>query len=458
MRLRWIIVGSLLVVALVAAAATYALTDDEASSGSRSIPQASPAQLAAAGLGKLPLVPRSARVDLEAPPFSNPTRITNPLFPISNLRSAILAGRVEGKPFKVETTLLPETDLIRWGSGPPVETLVSQYVAYLDGELEEVALDRYAQADDGSVWYFGEDVFNYQDGVIADTEGTWIAGKDGPPAMIMPARPGVGDVYMPENIPGLVLEQVTVKRVDVAVEGPQGPVAGAMIGQELHQDGAREDKTFAPGYGEFFTGAGGDVEALALAVPIDGLRGQPSRDLQAIGTGADAAFTQARAKDWKAASATVATLQRAWRRFRGGQVPPRLVPGMSRALEGLARSVGARNSVQARRAAIDVAQAALDLELRHRPPVEIDRARFALWARRLQVDSRAGDSARALGDVATLEWIRDRIVRGLDPVTVTRIDAQLVELRTLVNDEELEGAAAGAARLYAVTRSAVSGS
>jgi hypothetical protein len=131
---------------------------------------------------------------------------------------------------------------------------------------------------------------------------------------------------------------------------------------------------------------------------------------------------------------------------------------MSRALEGLARSVGARNSVQARRAAIDVAQAALDLELRHRRPVEIDRARFALWARRLQVDSGAGDSARALGDVATLEWIRDRIVRGLDPVTVTRIDARLVELRTLVNDEKLQGAAAGAARLYAVTRSAVSGS
>jgi hypothetical protein len=35
----------------------------------------------------------------------------------------------------------------------------------------------------------------------------------------------------------------------------------------LHQDGEREAKTFAPGYGEFFTGGGGAVEALALAVP-----------------------------------------------------------------------------------------------------------------------------------------------------------------------------------------------
>ena len=34
-------------------------------------------------------------------------------------------------------------------------------------------------------------------------------------------------------------------------------------------DGTTEDKTFAPGYGEFYTAGGGDVEALALAVPTD---------------------------------------------------------------------------------------------------------------------------------------------------------------------------------------------
>jgi hypothetical protein len=30
--------------------------------------------------------------------------------------------------------------------------VLSQYLAYLDGRITEVALDRYAQADDGSVW------------------------------------------------------------------------------------------------------------------------------------------------------------------------------------------------------------------------------------------------------------------------------------------------------------------
>src|SRR6266498_2902874 len=142
--------------------------------------------------------PASKRVDLTRPSFSDPAKITNPLFPISELRSALLLGHVDGKPFRTETTLLPGTQTIAWG-GQQIRVLVSQYVAYLDGRLEEVALDRYAQADDGSVWYFGEDVFEYRNGVVATTEGTWLAGRDGPPAMIMPAKPKVGDVYRTEN-------------------------------------------------------------------------------------------------------------------------------------------------------------------------------------------------------------------------------------------------------------------
>jgi hypothetical protein len=285
--------GLVLVVALAVGGCRH---DDDASTP---IPQVTPAQVAAANLDELPLAPKSRRVDLVAPPFSNPTKVTNPLFPIANLRSAILNGSVEDKPFKVETTLLPGTRIIGWPDGKQVETLVSQYVAYLDGRIEEVALDFYAQADDGSVWYFGEDVFNYQEGLIGDTEGTWIAGQEGPPAMIMPADPQLGDVYRPENIPGLVFEEVTVKRVGETVEGPRGPVKGAIIAEELHQDGMREDKTFAPGYGEFFTGAGGDVEALALAVPTDRLPGPVPVELEALVAGADDVFDQAQSGDWQ---------------------------------------------------------------------------------------------------------------------------------------------------------------
>ena len=202
-----------------------------------------------------------------------------------------MVGQVDGKPFRTEVTLLPDTRIIEW-QGQQVETLVSQYTAYLDGRIHEVAYDFYAQADDGSVWYFGEDVFNFKDGYIADTHGTWIAGEDGPAAMIMPSDPKVGDVYRPENIPGFVFEEVTVSprtRRSTARWVPSTEGSSS----RLHMDGTTEDKTFAPGYGEFYTAGGGDVEALALAVPTDAASGPTPAELQtslaALSTSFDAA-------------------------------------------------------------------------------------------------------------------------------------------------------------------------
>jgi hypothetical protein len=412
------------------------------------VPQPTRAQLAAAGLAELTLAPERERVDLTAPRFSDPTDVTNPLFPISDLRSAVLSGRVEGKPFHTETTLLPETRIIEWAEGEPVETLVSQYVAYLGGRIEEVALDYYAQADDGSVWYFGEDVFNYnENGEIADTEGTWLAGKDGSPAMIMPAHPHVGDVYRTETIPGLAFEQVTVKTTDKTVQGPSGPVEGAMVGEELHDDGSLEDKVFGPGYGEFFTGGGGDVEAMALAVPTDAVAGPPPAALGTISSGADRAFDAIRTESWRAASAAGAATKAAWDAYRGDDVPPRLAPEMSRAVAALAAAIDARDRARAGTAAIDVAQSALDLKLRYRPPAEIDLARFELWTRQILVDALAGDLVGVRGDLATLEWIRDRFREILASADLTRIDARLLTLREAVVDEDLGAATAEAQRL-----------
>jgi len=436
------------VLGLTTALMAYATRDGSVGSRQATVPQPTAAQLEAAYLGKLRVAPESKRVDVVAPTFPDPTTITNLLFPISNLHSAVLNGRVDGKPFHTETTLLPETRIIEW-AGQQVETRTSQYVAYLDGRIEEVALDYYAQADDGSVWYFGEDVFNYEDGHIADTDGTWLAGKEGPPAMIMPGEPHVGDVYRPENVPGLVFEEVTVKAVDKQVAGPRGRVEGAIVAGELHQDGSRESKTFAPGYGEFFTSSGGDLEALALAVPTDALDSPVPGELEVLSTSADRAFAAVRASDWKAASASFRKLAAAWTSYRSGQVPPRIAAEMASAIRGLERAVAARERLHASTAAIDISQSALELELRHRPPAEIDRARFELWVRQLVVDATAGDADGVRGDLATLEWIRDRFAVTIDKVGLTRIDTQLVGLRAALNDDDLPGVAAGAARLRA---------
>ena len=349
-------------------------------SASTAVPQPTQAQMAASGLGKLPVAPAGRRVDLVAARFSNPTAITNPLFPISNLGSVVLNGRVDGKPFRTETTLLPDTRIIEWTPGQCVKTLVSQYVAYLDGRVQEVALDFYAQADDGSVWYFGEDVYNYERGVVADTSGTWLAGKEGPAAMIMPAAPEVGDVNRPENIPGLVWEEVSVKEIGRTVRGPRGPITGAMVGRELHDDGSFSDKVFAPGYGEFYSAHEGDVEALALALPTDARPGPPPPALRQLSEGARRVFTAAGAGRWPQAVKAKRALHRLLGAHRVGEVPPRLVPPTTRALAALDNAIAARERGTARNAALDLSLAVLDLRLQYQPIASIDRARFGVWA------------------------------------------------------------------------------
>jgi hypothetical protein len=362
----------------------------------------------------------------------------------------IFSGKVDGKPFHTETTLLPETRIFEWSPGQRVEARVSQYFAYIDGRIEEVALDYYAQADDGSVWYLGEDVYDYDRGGRVDsTLGSWLAGKEGPIEMIMPADPKPGDVHRAENIPGIAFEEVEIKTVGKTVNGPAGPVKGAMVGRELHDDGSYSDKVFAPGYGEFFSAHEGDTEALALAVPTDALEGSPPAALEALSSAAQDVIDPARSGNWRSASTGSRAASRAWVAYQREQVPPRLAAEMKRALAALSSAVRKRDRARAGTAAIDVAQSALDLELRYRPPAEIDLGRFGLWANQLLVDAAAGDVGGVRGDVTTMEWIRDRFARTIEPAELTAIDAHLIALReTVANEgEDLKAAKAEASEL-----------
>jgi len=412
------------------------------------VPQPTQAQLDVAGLGDLPLAPNSARRDLVAAPFNDPTDVDNPLFPISDLHSAILNGHVDGKVFHTETTLLPFTKIIEWTPGQCVRVLVSQYMAFLDGKLQETAIDHYAQADDGSVWYLGEDVSDYSaNGLIISTEGTWQAGTEGPVAMIMPSDPQVGDAHRAENIPGNSFEEVHISQIDQTFDGPSGPVSSGIVATEIHQDAAPSDKLFAPGYGEFRSTDGPDVEAMALASPTDSLPGGVPAELTTISKGADSIFAShlATPAQWKKAQTIAQGMLDAWVTFSAGDVPPRLVKPTRDALEGLLAQIASRDVSKTHDASIDAAYASNDLQLRYRPVTEIDTIRFELWVRRALADATAGSLGGVRSDQVTLEWIRDRIAHTLDPVTRVTIDTMVGELGTAVVDHDL-GAAADTAR------------
>jgi hypothetical protein len=392
----------------------------------------------------LPLAPESDRVDLVTPTFSNPTSITNPLHPTSRVQQTIYGGHVEGKPFRTEVTLLAQTKPIEWGGGA-VDTAVSQYVAYLDGRIHEVALDWYAQADDGSVWYFGEDVFNYEDGKVADTEGTWIASEETPAAMIMPADPKVGNVYRPENAPQVVFEEVRVEKVDQTIPGPSGTISGAIEVSELHMDGMREGKVFAPGYGEFSTGnPDEDLEAVSLAVPTDSRQGPAPAEFGALPGAVDAVYRAVGDEDVEATQATAA-LTAAWEAARTKGVPPQLESQMTADLDALNAATGQQDWEVAQAAILRIAQNETDLRLLHHRVIDVDLARLQLWTRQLAIDVAAEDAGLVLANVAALERVWERTRHAVDPAAP--VDAALREVRKAADAEDLAAVDRAAAPL-----------
>jgi hypothetical protein len=195
------------------------------------------------------------------------------------------------------------------------------------------------------------------------------------------------------------------------VQGPRGPVRGAIRIQAQLLDGTVEEKIFAPGYGEFQ----GRVRSLderynvALAVPIDAKPGPVPRELKKLSTGSARIFRAAPARRWHRISATLDRMDAAWDAHRAGNIPKLLDIQMSDGLSALHAAVDARKPAAVRQAAINAAQASLDLQLRYRPRVDIDRARLGQWRRQLRVDRAAHDAAAVAGDQVTLKTIRDRI-------------------------------------------------
>ncbi len=348
------------------------------------------------------------QVDLYTPAFSNPTMIDNPLFPVSGQGQVIHLGTLEGDPLRFETTLLPWTKTVAF-NGRQVETAVIEYVAYQDMRIVETAYDYFAQDDAGAVWYFGEDVDNYSDGVIEDHEGTWLAGKDGPAGMIMPAAPKLGDVYRPENIAGSVFEEVTVKRTGVTFQGPTGSVPGGIVVEECLMDGTTEEKFFAPGYGEFQIHTEDESAKVALLVPKDSKPGAVPGPLDTIEDAADELIRNAGRLSPEERRQKLDGVSSAWARYRKTALPPLLKIQMADAIRELSSAVADGAGDGIRRAAVGVAHAAVDLTLQYEDPASVDRDRLDIWRQQLALDRLTGEPGDVAGDRAVIRVVGARI-------------------------------------------------
>src|SRR2546425_6454 len=142
-----------------------------------------------------------AEVPSRPPTFSNPLNINNAFFPFQPDGLKVYAGSDHGTKVKAIDHYLTATRTFRLnGKNVACHILVEE--AYEDGELVERSLNYFAQADDGAVYYFGEVVNIYANGVIVSHEGSWLVGS----ATLPSDPPGIGNapqpgLFMPSYFP-----------------------------------------------------------------------------------------------------------------------------------------------------------------------------------------------------------------------------------------------------------------
>ena len=267
--------------------------------------------------------------------------------------------------------------------------------------------------------------------------------------MIMPAEPAVGDVYRPENSPGLVFEEVTVKSVDETLDGPFGPISGGLRVDELHMGGAHEEKFFAPGYGEFYTEADDEIEALAMAVPTDAAQGEMPAEVESLATATADALAGVAGGDWAAATAATDRARASWDAMPDGVAPALVSPALEAALAELSDALAAQDTEAAGTSAMAAALLSSDLELRYRPVGDVDRARIGLWASRVAADLAIDDAAGVSSDLFALDYVRERLTSAISAEEMTRLNGLMEELGAAVAAEDAETATALAGELRA---------
>lgn len=123
---------------------------------------------------------------------------------------------------------------------------------FLNDQLVEDTYDWFAQDKDGNVWYFGEDVDNYVDGVVADHYGSWEAGVDGAePGIIMLGNPAVGLKYRQEHYEGQAEDQGEIVGKNESVSVIAGSFSGCLKIKETNplDPSFLEYKYYAKGVG-----------------------------------------------------------------------------------------------------------------------------------------------------------------------------------------------------------------
>lgn len=197
--------------------------------------------------------------------FSHPRDLTNPYLPLATLNQDILEGTEEGKKIRVERTARMDKHKTFKINGQKVEAAVFEDRAFLNGELEEVATDYFAQDNAGNVYYLGEDVNEYAKGKVTSHDGAWLLGKDTQtPGLVVPAHPKVGEKFKSEDVSREIDESDVVISLSETVTVPAGTYRNCLKIEEHPAGEGVEYKYYAPGVGVVReVPAGGDEQLIS---------------------------------------------------------------------------------------------------------------------------------------------------------------------------------------------------
>jgi len=134
-----------------------------------------------------------------------------------------------------------------------VKTRVVEEREWKNGELAEVSRNFFAICEKTKdVFYFGEDVDEYEKGKVVGHSGAWRAGQAGAKAgMMVPGRPAVGMKYYQEVAPKVAMDRAEVASITDQLKTPAGAFTNCLKTQETTPlDPAEKGyKTYAPGIG-----------------------------------------------------------------------------------------------------------------------------------------------------------------------------------------------------------------
>lgn len=183
------------------------------------------------------------RFDVDRAELSSVGR--NPYFVLEPGWTSVLEG---GDGASLVITVLDETKLVGG-----VETRVVEERETGHGELVEVSRNFFAiSTRTGAVFYFGEEVDMYENGVVSGHEGAWLAGEgDNRFGLAMPALPLVGARYYQEVAPGVAMDRAEIVSLDDTLTTPMRKFDRVLRIAETTplEPGVREYKYYAAGVG-----------------------------------------------------------------------------------------------------------------------------------------------------------------------------------------------------------------